>query len=143
MSTRNAYVYENTARKSTAPARKAAPGPVLLPSANRKTVQRSPKYVIMIIMTAMIIASTAMIYVSEQASVINLRKEKGQLVSQYEDIKLSNDLYYEDIMSKVDIKEIERVAVEELGMKMAAQGQIYTYANDVDDYVKQYVSIPN
>ena len=46
-------------------------------------------------------------------------------------------------MSKVDIKEIERIAVEDLGMKMAGQGQIYTYSNDVDDYVKQYAEIPN
>ena len=133
-------VYGNTVRKGNA--KRKTVRPVLLPGAG-KTVQQSRRYVNIVIMVAAVVVALAFLYITEQSDVTNLRKQKGQMISQYEDIKLSNDLYYEDIVSRVDIKEIERIAVEELGMKMAGQGQIYTYTDDVEDYVKQYADLPD
>lgn len=133
-------VYGNTVRKGNA--KRETARPVLLPGVG-KTVQQSRRYVNIVIMVAAVVVALAFLYITEQSDVTNLRKQKGQMISQYEDIKLSNDLYYEDIVSRVDIKEIERIAVEELGMKMAGQGQIYTYTDDVEDYVKQYADLPD
>lgn len=108
---------------------------------NRR-VHVSPFYGIMVIGAIMVMAFVAVGYVSLQSQVTNLRKEKGQLSNQYENMKLANDLYYEEMISKIDLKEIERIAVEELGMKMAGEGQVMTYSNDFDDYVIQYADIP-
>lgn len=109
---------------------------------NRK-VQISPLYGIMVVGAIMIISFVAISYVSLQSQVTSLRNQKGELISQYESMKLANDLYQEEMNSSVDLKEIERIAVEELGMKMAGEGQVMTYTNDFDDYVMQYLDVPN
>lgn len=109
---------------------------------NRK-VQISPLYGIMVIGAIMIMSFVAISYVSLQSQVTSLRNQKGQLTSEYESMKLANDLYQEEMNSSVNLKEIERIAVEELGMKMAGEGQVMTYANDFDDYVMQYLDVPN
>ena len=61
---------------------------------------------------------------------------------EYEELKRSNDLYHERIVSKVDIGEVVRIAEEELGMKLAGEGQIISYSGQIDDYVKQYADVP-
>ena len=45
-------------------------------------------------------------------------------------------------MSEVDLKEIEHIAVAELGMQLAGSGQIVSYSGDIEDYVKQYSDLP-
>lgn len=105
-------------------------------------MQISFAYVIMIVAAVILMSFVAAGYVALQSDVTNLRKEKGQLISVYEGLKNSNDLYKQNMMSAVDLKEVERIAVEELGMKMAGQGQVMTYTDELDDYVKQYGDIP-
>lgn len=103
----------------------------------------SPLYAIEVVCGIMVMAVVAMFYVSLQSEVTSLREEKGQLISEYEELKVSNDLYHENMMGAIDLKEIERIAVEELGMKMAGNGQVITYSDELDDYVKQYMDVPN
>ncbi len=82
-------------------------------------------------------------FIDLHSQVTALRNQKGNLTNQYEKILLSNDLYYDSIMSKVDLAEIERIAVVDLGMKMADKGQVVEYNSDLEDYVKQYADLPN
>ena len=58
------------------------------------------------------------------------------------DLKLANDEEYTKIMSSVDLEEIKRIAIEELGMKYAKDGQVITYSGEGNDYVRQYKEIP-
>ena len=62
--------------------------------------------------------------------------------SKYEELKRSNDLYEERIISKVDMEEVVRIAEEDLGMQRATEGQIISYSGEIDDYVKQYSDVP-
>lgn len=116
--------------------------PHALPS-KKKAVQFTSAHGITVIAAVIVVAIFAINFVSLQSEVTSLREEKGQLLSKYEDLKLSNDLYYENMLGAIDLKEIERIAVEELGMKMAGKGQIVTYTDELDDYVKQYTDIPS
>ncbi len=81
-------------------------------------------------------------YVNLQSSVTRYREEYGSMLSDYEEQKRMNDLYEERIVNNVDMNEIERIAREELGMKVAGEGQIVYYAGAMDDYVRQYADIP-
>lgn len=45
-------------------------------------------------------------------------------------------------MSNVDLDEIKRIAIGELGMKYAKEGQVITYSGEGSDYVRQYGDIP-
>ncbi len=82
-------------------------------------------------------------YVNLQSTVTRYREEYGSMLSDYEEQKRMNDLYEERIINNVDMSEIERVAREELGMKVAGEGQIVYYAGAMDDYVRQYADIPH
>ena len=46
-------------------------------------------------------------------------------------------------MSSVDLEEIKRIAISELGMKYAKEGQVITYSGEGSDYVRQYDDIPD
>lgn len=72
----------------------------------------------------------------------SLMNQKAALQSQYEALRLDNDLYEDRIYSAVNLQEIERIAVEELGMKLAGEGQIIIYSGEIEDYVKQYMDMP-
>ena len=42
----------------------------------------------------------------------------------------------------MDLEEIRRIAIGELGMQYAEEGQIINYSVDGSDYVKQFQDIP-
>lgn len=134
------YIYgaeaEDYARRKKNSTRVVRPVPM------KKTVQINAAYVIMLGVVIGLLAFFSISYIGIRSDVTSMRKAKGILQNQYEEAKVSNDLLYENIMSKVDLKEIERIAVEELGMKMAGEGQICIYSGDIEDYVKQYSDIP-
>ena len=46
------------------------------------------------------------------------------------------------ISSSVDLEEIRRIAIQELGMQYAQEGQIISFTSENNDYVKQMAEIP-
>lgn len=110
--------------------------------AKAKTVQWTPLYVIMLISIVLLFMTVVMSNIQLSSEVNALRNQKGQLTGEYEKLVLSNDLYYDTILSNVDIQEIERIALVDLGMNMAGAGQIVVYSGDIEDYVKQYTDLP-
>lgn len=82
-------------------------------------------------------------FIKLQSDVTSFREEKARLNSEYEALRLSNDLYEKNIASGVDLSEVERIAMEDLGMTLAGEGQIIIYDSNMEDYVKQYALLPN
>ena len=107
-----------------------------------KSVQWNPLYVIITIIVIGVLAIVPMESIKLNSEVTRLRSQKGELKSRYEKMVQDNNLYYDSIISKVDLAEIERIAVVELGMSMAREGQIIEYSGEIDDYVKQYETLP-
>ncbi|MEG1848346.1 MAG: cell division protein FtsL [Lachnospiraceae bacterium] len=70
-------------------------------------------------------------------------KHIARLESQLNTLKLDNDEKYNRIVSSVDLKEIKRVAIEELGMQYAGEEQIVVVSGEEDDYVRQYADLPS
>ena len=108
----------------------------------RRSVHLNFGNVLFVLVSAAIMISVIFSYVGLQSDVTREREELAGLVTAYEDLHRQNDLYYERIISSVDMEEIERIAREELGMRIAGEGQIVSYAGGIDDYVKQYSDIP-
>lgn len=52
-------------------------------------------------------------------------------------MKLSNDEAYAQIQSNINLEEIRRIAIEELGMSYAEEGQIILYQGNKKDYMHQ------
>ena len=52
-------------------------------------------------------------------------------------MKISNDEEYNRILSSINLEEIKRIAIAELGMVYAQEGQIIEYENESGDYMRQ------
>ena len=98
---------------------------------------------IFFMMAAMLVVCVVLIgYVNLQADITNRINHISQLESQLNDLRLANDEEYTRIMSNVDLEEIKNIAINELGMKYAKEGQVITYSGEGNDYVRQYKEIP-
>ncbi len=77
-----------------------------------------------------------------QSDITNSIKQISSLESELNDLKLANDEAYNRITGSVDLEEVRRIAIQELGMTYAQEGQIITFKSENNDYVKQISSIP-
>jgi len=80
-------------------------------------------------------------YIRANAEVVSSVERIASLKSSYLNLKADNDEEYNRIVNSVDLNEVKRVALEELGMHYATEGQIITYTDAMGDYVKQYSDI--
>lgn len=82
-------------------------------------------------------------YLSLQSEITALSKEISVKERTLNELKLDNDETYSRINSSVDIDEIRRVAIQELGMKYAEENQVIIFDGDGSDYVRQTGAIPS
>ncbi len=81
-------------------------------------------------------------YIGLQSDITNSIQNISKLERQLNDLKLANDEEYIRITSKVDLEEVRRVAIQELGMQYAEEGQVISFESESNDYVKQMADIP-
>ena len=67
----------------------------------------------------------------------------ANLESELDQLKEDNDAYYSQVTSDVDISEIKKKAIGELGMKYPSEDQIQTYVTEGNSYVRQYQDVPD
>ena len=82
-------------------------------------------------------------YIRLQSDITNSIKHIASLESELNDLKLENDEEYNRITSSIDLEEVRRIAIQELGMKYAEEGQIVVFESENNDYVKQMAPIPD
>ena len=102
----------------------------------------SPGYVLFL---GAALAATAVIlvyYIGLQSDITNSVKHIATLERQLNALKVANEEDYSRITSAVDLEEIRRIAIQELGMQYAQEGQIISFASESNDYVKQLADIP-
>lgn len=115
----------NTARKNREKAEHMSAGYVLFLS-------------LALVATAVILVG----YIKLQSDITSSIKNISKLESELNDLKLANDEEYNRITSSIDLEEVRRIAIQELGMQYAQEGQIITFKSENNDYVKQIASIP-
>ena len=72
-----------------------------------------------------------------QAELTNLTKSVAASQSTLNRLKVANDEEYNRILSSINLEEIKRIAIMELGMVYAQEGQIIEYENESGDYMRQ------
>ncbi len=138
---RNAYVYGNTARKldvqrQMETERIRRPQPTV--QKNREKAHHMNAGYVLFLVTALCAAAVILVnYIQLQADLTNLTKSVAETQSNLNNLKLANDEEYNRIVSSVDLEEIKRVAIGELGMTYAQEGQIVFYVNEDNDYMRQ------
>ena len=107
-----------------------------------KAVPMNIGYIAVMAAALIAVCVVLMSYIKMQSDITNHITNISKLESQLNEMKLANDETYTKIMSSVDLEEIKRIAVNELGMKYAEEGQVIQYTGEGNDYVRQYSDIP-
>ena len=76
-------------------------------------------------------------YVQLQAELTNLTRSVASSESRLNRLKVANDEEYNRIVSSINLEEIKRIAIMELGMVYAQEGQIIEYETESGDYMRQ------
>ena len=142
---RNQYNYGNTAEKyheyrlrMEEPIEEVDP---VVRKNQQKAMFMNLPYVLFLSVAFIALATSAILMICAQERLKESVNSVSKLENQYVTLKTENDATYDRIVNSVDSAEVKRIATEELGMHYAAQGQIITYAGELDDYVRQYSDI--
>ncbi len=92
---------------------------------------------------AMLVAGYVLIgYIQVQADLTAQLEQIASLESELNYLRLYNEDELARINSNINLEEIKQVAIGELGMVYAEEGQILFYENEGSDYVRQIADIP-
>ena len=137
---RSEYIYGSAARKvdlqrqlEEAPRRQS----VEVRKNREKAHHMSAGYVFFLVTALFASAFILINYIQLQAELTNLTKTVATKESELNSLKISNDETYNRIINRVDLEEVRRIAVEELGMVYAQEGQIIVYENETNDYMRK------
>lgn len=135
------YVYGNTARKPDVQWEMEQKPRRALSNATRKNRDKarhmSRGYVAFLFL-AMCVAGYVLInYIQLQADITTATEHIAQQERELNNLKVANDEELSRITSGVDMEEVKRVAIGELGMVYPEEGQIILYHNEEQDYVRK------
>lgn len=137
----NVYVYGNTARRLDVQRQLEQEPRKKLSNETRKNREKAHHmnlgYVVFLVAAFCTCAFILINYIQLQAELTNRTKRLATLESRLNSMRLENDETYNRITSSIDLEEIKRVAIGELGMTYATEGQIITYTGVNNDYMRQ------
>ena len=99
-------------------------------------------YVLFLAMAMMVAAVVLIGYIRLQSDNTMAMEKIASMESELNDLRLKNNEEYSRAVSNVDLEEVKRIAIEELGMKYAEEGQVINVESAKDDYVRQYTEMP-
>lgn len=140
------YVYGNAAR-NIQPERRSVERPNkpvnrAVRRNREKAKHMNPGYVLFLWAALIATGMILVYYIGLQSDITNSVKNISTLERRLNDLKVANEEDYSRITSSVDLEEIRRIAIQELGMQYAQEGQIISFASENSDYVKQMAEIP-
>ncbi len=143
---RTTYIDGNVVRHiETVPAVKEQPKRELSSETRRnreKALHMTLAYVMFLTAAAAASVFLCVQYLQLQAMGTTYRKQIANLESTLNTARTANDNTYEEAMSSVNMERIKEIAVHDLGMTYADQGQVITYNSQDGDYIRQYAEIP-
>lgn len=142
-----AYVQGNTARRLQAvPERENEPRRKVSTRTrkNRERARHMNIGSVLSMAVAMVAAGFILTwYLTLQSDITNSIKHIAALESELNELKRDNDENYNRITSDINLEEVKRVAIQELGMSYAKEGQIVTFNGEGSDYIRQTGNIPD
>lgn len=141
----NYYMNGNTARQTrTAPGSERRQVRAVEPAGRKqgKTQKMSLGYVLFMSVALAFMGVMLVFYIGLQSEVKSTVKTISQKESELNDLRNSNDEMESRVKSDVDLEEIKEIAMGQLGMIYAKEGQIETFLSEDSDYVRQLQEIP-
>ncbi len=107
-----------------------------------KASHMNPGYILFLSLALVICASAAIVYVNLRSENTALMKQAAKLEAAFNEAKQSNDEEYNRIRASINMEEIKRIAMEELGMRYPDEEQVVDVSGKSEDYVRQFKKIP-
>lgn len=144
---KNAYYVHGNAVRALPPARETTERPKKkvnqIIRKNRERAKHMNAGYVLFLSAALIATGMILVYyIGLQSDITNSVKHIATLERQLNDLKVANEEDYSRISSRIDLEEIRRIAIQELGMQYAKEGQIISFVSENSDYVKQMAEIP-
>lgn len=141
------YIQGNTVRKLDVQRRMKEPPRKKISNSTRKNREKAfymnLPYVMFLASALVIMGIVLSGYIQLQSDITRSVEHISRLESELNELKLSNDEEYSRITSSIDLEEIRRIAIGELGMRYAKEGQVIGYSTDGSDYVRQFSDFPD
>ncbi len=94
-------------------------------------------YVAFLVLVMCVAGYVLVNYIQLQADITRVTEHIASQERELNNLKVANDENLSRITSSVDMEEVKRVAIGELGMVYPQEGQIITYSNEGCDYVRK------
>lgn len=137
----NTYVYGNTVRKLDVQRQIEEPQRRVLSrevQVNRAKAKHMNLGYVLFLVAALAVAGVILIsYVKVQSEITTTMEYITKQEKMLNNLRISNDEALTRIESRLDLEEIKKVAIGELGMTYPEQGQIITYEAADYDYVRR------
>lgn len=138
---RTGYVYGNVAYQpdvrrlpKEAPRRHAEPAV----RKNRDRARHMSAGYVLFLAAAMCVCALILVnYVQLQAKLTNVTRSVADKESELNSLRNANDEAYNRIVRSVNLEDVKRVAICELGMTYAQEGQVIFYTKEESDYMRQ------
>lgn len=134
------YIYDNTARDLQIRRQMEEPRRQLSHETrkNREKARHMSIGYVTFLMAALVACAFFLVnYIQMQSQLTTKITEVSRMESELNALKLANDEEYSRITSSVNLEEIKKIAIGELGMTYAAEGQVIPYAGISNDYMRQ------
>lgn len=149
MRKQNVYVYGNTARRlEVVPELEPRTPEHRIPKntirKNREKARHmNPAYVMFLSVACVVTFVVCFNYIKLRSEITGRIENIAALEGQLSDLKIENDAEYSRAANSVDLEEIKRIAMEELGMVYADKDQVVMYQDKEAEYFRQYEDVPN
>ena len=98
-------------------------------------------YVAFLGLAVVVLAASLVSYLKLQNDITTMVDDIAYYEQTLNNLTLANDDEYSKMVNAVDLEEVRRVAVEELGMVYADSEQVIKYTRENSDYVRQLKDI--
>ena len=106
-----------------------------------KAMAMNKGFVLFLTAVSIAVLFTCINYLQVKSEITASMKNVANLESELAHLKEVKDAYYCQGTSAVDISEIKKKAIGELGMKYPSEDQIQTYTTEGNSYVRQYQDV--
>jgi len=94
---------------------------------------------LMLLLVALIVTFyTCYSYLEKQSDIFSIEKEISRLRKETEELVAKNDNTELEITKSIDLEQIQKTAMEELGMVYPYNNQMIRYESEENGYVRQY-----
>lgn len=105
-----------------------------------KAKHMSLGYVLFLAVALAVSSMVLMNYIRLQSSMTTMAEDIARYEKQLNNMKVANDENYSRIISSVDLEDVKRVAIGELGMVYPQEGQIIEFTSSGRDFARKVES---